>query len=440
MKDITHFFLSRSTILVLIILLLSTMLLASFIPQVSLMTPVGHAMWRADYPQLAPLAEQLGLTHIYTDPVFAVILLLFVLSLVFSCREQIRLAIRSTFGNADRTTGENIVTKQSISEIINLLSARGYRCIHRSAVVRMVRNPWGYWGNVLFHVGVLVVIVSSLWIAVTQQRGMINLAEGEVFRPGQKWLTTERGMLAKPFLLDQGVRIDKLSYEFLPNYAVKKIASTLTFFDDVTPIASRSVMVNQPLNYEGLRIYQGAEFGHAFYITVTMPDGKKNVVELQLKHPDRPELASYEDYRGKLGKGDVVRVKYFVDSKKSSFDREDPLLVLRIEKSGSVLGQVSLMPGQEGTVAGYGFRLEQVGKWSNLIFVKLNGIPGVFIGFFIICLGGVLHYFTPPREASIYTLPEGGARIVWRATRFAGFYLEEFKCLEAQLSGEKADG
>ncbi len=440
MKHIPRFFLARNTVLALILLALASMLLASFIPQAFLLGPAGQAKWRADYPRLAPLAEQLGLTHIYTHPVFAIILFLTIISLLFSCREQVRLALRQTFGDAAVTAGQGIVTSLGVTELTSLLVRHGYRRIGRATTVRMVRNPWGYWGNVLFHAGMLVVIVSSLWIALIQQRGSINLAEGEVFTPGQEWPTLDLGLLARPFVLDQGVRLDRTDYEFGPSLAVKRVASALTFFDGDTPVASRTVAVNQPLDYRGLRIYQRLEFGHAFYLTVTTPDGRRSVVQLLLAHPDKPDAASYADYPDKLGKNSVLRVKYFADAEKRSLNRENPLLVLRLDESGTERGQVYLTPGKEGTIAGYGFRLEKIGRWSGLTFVKLSGIPGIFVGFFIICLGGVLHYFTPPREVAICSSPEGGARVFWRANRFAEFYREEFESLEAQLSGEKSDG
>ena len=440
MKSITRFFLARNTVLALILSALSAMLTASFIPQAFLLSPAGRAKWHADYPRLAPLAESLGLTRVYTHPFFALVLFLSVVSLFFSCREQVRLALRQTFGDAAGAMGEGIVTALDVAGVSDLLAGHGYRHIRRGTIVRMVRNPWGYWGNVLFHAGVLVVIVSSLWIALIQQRGSINLAEGETFGPGREWPTQELGLLARPFVLDRGVRLDRTDYEFRPNHGVKRVASELTFFDSDTPVASRSVAVNHPLDYEGLRIYQRLEFGHAFYITVTMPDGERSLVQLLLAHPDRPDAASYADYPDRLGKNRVLRVKYFADAEKRSLDRENPLLVLRLDESGAELGQLSLAPGKEGTIGGYGFRLEKIGRWSGLTFVKLSGIPGIFAGFFIICLGGALHYFTPPREAMVHSLPGGGARVFWSASRFAEFYREEFESLKAQLTGEKTDG
>ncbi|WP_298440166.1 cytochrome c biogenesis protein ResB [Geobacter sp.] len=440
MKYITRFFLARNTILALILSALSAMLTASFVPQAFLLSPAGRAKWHADYPRLAPLAESLGLTHIYTHPLFALILLLSVLSLSFSCREQIRLALLRTFGDAAGVEGDGVVTALDVAGVSALLAGEGYRPVLRGAANRMVRHPWGYWGNVLFHAGVLVVIVSSLWIALTQQRGSVDLGEGETFGPGREWPTQELGLLARPFVLDRGVRLDRVEYEFLPSHGVKRVASELTFFDSAAPAASRGVAVNEPLDYEGLRIYQRLEFGHAFYITVTTPDGERSLVQLLLAHPDKPDAASYADYPDRLGKNKMLRVKYFTDAEKRSLNHENPLLVLRLDQSGTELGQLSLTPGKEGTIGGYGFRLEKTGRWSSLTFVKLSGIPGIFAGFFIICLGGALHYFTPPREAMVHPLPGGGARIFWKASRFPEFYREEFESLTARLTGENTDG
>jgi len=53
-------------------------------------------------------------------------------------------------------------------------------------------------------------------------------------------------------------------------------------------------------------------------------------------------------------------------------------------------------------------------------------MPGIFLGFFIIILGGGLTYFMPPREVYLRK-EEDGFSISWKATRFENFYKEEYE-------------
>ena len=68
--------------MVLILSALSMMLAGSLVPQSFLLSPAGLAKWRQDHQSFAPLAEKLGLLHIYTHPVFALLLALVVVAIL----------------------------------------------------------------------------------------------------------------------------------------------------------------------------------------------------------------------------------------------------------------------------------------------------------------------------------------------------------------------
>lgn len=442
MNRIRQFLISRTTILTLIILASGTMLLGSFIPQSFLLTPRGAAKWHADYPALAALAERLGLQHIYIHPFFACIMLLAVGSLLFSCIEQFRLSRRRTFGaECPGGKGEEFKTAADPEHVTGWLRRRGYLTVASGEKgVRLCRQPWGYWGNSLLHTGMLIVIASSLWIALTQQRGMLHLAVGESFHPGEQWLSTEKGLLARDFVLDSPVRLEGVSYEFWPTYGVKNVASLLAFQDTQNDGQPHAVGVNNILNYQGLSIYQAVEFGHAFYVEVVDPAGVEHTYQLLLTHPEKPDRPSYGDYPNMLGPGKLLRAKYFVDPEKRSFALENPQLVLRVDENGSQLGQLPLSSGGEGAIGRYHFRLIKIDKWSGLIFVRLFGIPGVFFGFFTIIIGSILNYFTPPRDVLVRSVPGGGTEVSWRAAKFSEFYLDEFAHLRSEFTREVTNG
>lgn len=442
MNRIRQFLLSRTTILTLILLAIGSMLLGSLIPQSFLLTPDGTAKWHGAYPTTAMLAERLGLQHIYTHPIFACIIFLTSCSLFFSSLEQFKLSRQRTF-TSELPAGnhEEFATAADPGMVMRCLRQKGYMVVATTGEsARLCKHPWGYWGNFLLHLGMLIVIISSLWIALTQQRGLLHLAVGESFRPGEKWLSTEKGLLAKDFSLDRPVSLESVSYEFWPTYGVKNVASRLTFHDQQLPGETLVTGVNSILHYQSLSIYQAVEFGHAFYLEVVNPAGVKSTYQLLLAHPEKPDRPSYGEYVNMLGPGRVLRAKYFADPEKRSFVREDPLLVLRLDESGAQLGQLPLQTGGEGSIGRFHFRLAKVDKWSGLIFTKLSGIRGVFFGFVVIVFGSVFNYFTPPRDAFVKNLTGGGSSVLWRAAKFSDFYLDEFVSLEEQFSGEGHNG
>ena len=441
MNTIKRFFLSRVTILWFIGLALATITLAALIPQ-SFITPAAELeKWRLAHPLLSHWSTLLRLNRMYTHPFFAVIMSGVVISLSFSAWDQFRGAWRRTCGQRALGAATHLHTTAEFEEVIRIFRSHRYISLGGDGVSKgFVRSPWGFWGNFLLHFGLVVTIASSLLIALTQQRAILSLGQGQTQQPGMPWTAHEEGLLVGPLDLPAAVRLDRLNYSFWPTYGVKDVASTITFMPADSPSETVTVPINSILRYRGLRIYQGIEFGHAFYVEMISPEGRREVVQLLMQHQDTPEKPSYNDFSDLMGAGRMLRAKYFADAEGKSFERIDPLLVLRVDEGGKEIGRLSLRRGSEGDIGGYHFRLVTYGLWSRLILVKLTGIPGVFFGFFIICLGGLLHYFTPPREALIKPITGGGTEVFWQATKFADFYSDEFEEIKRSLNAEEMHG
>ena len=440
MTAIKRFFLSRSTIFTLIALALGVITAGALVPQTFITSAVDLGKWRADHPYLAPLAIRLGLNHVYTTPLFAAILSLSVISLILSTIEQWRSAWQKTFApGTECDAGQTFATPLPVDELERRLRQNGYLCMSRGKVLRLLRHPWGYWGNALLHLGMVVTIAASLCIALTQQRGVIQLAEGRSHLPGQPWAAVEKGILGGDLILPEAVRLDSVSFKFWATNSVKEVVSTVSFPESTVTKEHQNVAFNAILHYRGLRIYQSTKFGHAFYVEITPPTGQKKLYELLILHPQRPDKPSYNDFPELTGKDYLLRVKYFVDEEKKSINSDNQLLVLRLDEQKKELGQIPLKVGTGGSIGQFHFRLIKVGKWSQLDFVNLTGMPGIFIGFFIIILGGILNYFTPPREIVLQQMSEE-SRVSWRAVKFAGFYSDEFRILQKRLVTEEQDG
>lgn len=439
-EAVKRFCTSRTTSLALILTTLLTMLVGSFVPQAFLLSPAGRAKWHADHPVAASIAETLGLDQIYTHPLFVLVLAVAIVSLLFSCIDQFRLARRR--GNEEGTVGgeaREAFSSRSLEECIRLVKQIGFRPAGR--LQRYLRNPWGIWGSFLLHTGMLVVIVASLLIALTQERGLLHIAVGESFTPGQPWASTETGLLAKQLVLDQPVRLDEVRYEYWPTNGVKHVSSTISFLGSGGHTTTRKPEINSIIRHEGLRIYQGSDFGHAFFVEVTDGlGGKTAMLQLLINHQTTPDEPSYNEYGDLLGPGTVLLAKYLVDGEKRSLLRENPQLTLRLDAEGQEVGRLPLKPGGEGMIGPYRFKLLKFSRWTSLIFVKLAGIAGIFAGFGIIAVGGLLNYFTPPREIVLQQLAEGTVQLTWRPGRFGSFYEDEFDRIACALAGDKADG
>ena len=416
--------------------------LSAFIPQ-SFLTPSEKMLaWQVAHPLAERLSNLLGLHRIYTHPAFALVLTGVTVSLALSTWNQCLIAWQRTFHSDRGITGsECFPVPGTATDSCRTLAANGY---YRQRIsggnVLLVRHPWGYWGNALLHLGMVVTIAASLLIALTQQRGVFQLAEGAIQHPYDPLLIEEHGLLAKQLILPESLRLDRITYSFWPTYGVRQVASTLAFLSDGGTAETKTVEINSILIHRGIHFYQGIEFGHAFFVEVTGPSGFNQVFQLQIQHPEIPDKPSYNDFQDLLGNDYLVRAKYLVDAEKKSFDNVNPLLTLRLDRQGKEVGQLPMQMGGEGAIGPYKFYFRAFAPWSRLIVVKLTGMPGIFFGFFIICLGGILHYFTPPREAWVCETTGVGTEVCWRATKFADFYLDELASLKKTLGCEENNG
>ena len=426
--------LSRGTVLAIVALLTAMLVVASLVPQ-SFMTPAGRmAEWRADHPALAWVVEALGLHHVYTHWGFAALLVLVFAALCLSALEQFRTSLHRTRPHEAPAAGKVVELSSGIDEVARVLRSRGYLTVRRGAAERLlVRHPWGHWGNFLLHCGLALVVGASTVIGVTQQRAALHLVEGETFHPGGPWFAEQNGVAAARLVLPFSVRLDHLAFRFWPTHGLESVTSTLSLLRQDARPETVKVGINDLQRVEGLRIYQGSELGHAFRLEV-QEGGKGRMVTLLVQHPNRPDEAGANEFRGVLPGGELLRARYFVDAERRSFDSFNPLLVLRIDGPAGTLGEGRLRPGTAAAIGPYRLRLDKVSLWTRLTFVNVTGIAGVFAGFFVIALGGVLHYFTPPREAALRETASGGTRMTWRAVRFADFYADEYDGIRAAVT------
>jgi cytochrome c biogenesis protein len=269
-------------------------------------------------------------------------------------------------------------------------------------------------------------MASSLLVALTQKRGLLHLVEGELYAPGIAWDTEERGLLAGRFILPDAVSLDNVIPEFWETDDLKNLTTTLSFSDPQGKFERYTLAINQTINYRGIRVYQSQSFGNAFFVKLTDKNGRNIGLILEIQNPAKRDVAGYANLKSyKIPY--LIKAKYFADAYKKSMLSSNPLLIMRIIDRGRVIGEVSLKNGESGQLGPYTATVAGISRWAGMIFIDITGMSGIFIGFFIIILGGGLTYFMPPREFYIRKEENGLFIITWKATRFESFYKEEYE-------------
>jgi len=122
--------------------------------------------------------------------------------------------------------------------------------------IRADKGRWNKWGYILVHTAILVVLLGG-WIGSEYGfRGNMAVPEGSSESEISFSQGTQTGHLKMPF----EVRCNSFSIDFFPTGAPKEFLSNLTIIDHGKEVLTSDIIVNEPLYYKGVRIYQ-ASFG-----------------------------------------------------------------------------------------------------------------------------------------------------------------------------------
>jgi cytochrome c biogenesis protein ResB len=427
MKKIKSLLLSRTTILAQIIILTIVILTGYVFPQRFSTTTADIEKWRDANPFLVPWVDSIGLDHIYTTPWFAILLFFFMLSLIVSSYEQVKISIQRTFGKDIVIDEKGINIYAAENEVVSEIKKIGYIQLSKQnqTLKRLVKHPWGYWGSSMIHLGIVIVISSALIIVLTEKRGVLYMVEKEVAIPGSPWTIVDTGVLAGAFDLPEAIRLEKVNVDFWESDKLKHLTTNIRFIDPEGNFKKFVIGINNILDYKGLRIYQGTTFGHAFFVELTDKQGRTLKQIFQIDHPTRRDKASYEDFRDDAIPY-PVRAHYYVDAERKTMKSNNPLLNLLIVEGNKAIHEVTLKIGESKYLGPYKAQLVKVSLWSAIIFVRSFGMYGVFSGFFVIIMGVSLSYFMPSREF-ILRKNEKHISVIWKASSFEKFYIDEYR-------------
>ena len=441
---IKRFFKSRKTVLSLMLLLSSSVLLSFLVPQQATTPGAKFAKWQAAHQALRPITDFLGLHRLFTTRWFVGILFLFLVSLAITSIEQFQRAYRKTFdmgpmppffpssGNEEKKGGfssELAITEQAL--VRNLRREGFFKVAGNDSGLRCTIHPWGYWGNFLLHIGILITVAASLFMAATQQRGVVRLIEGKSHLPSSPWRYEEHGIFTGPLRLHEALRLDQVTPEFGPQGEIKHLTSVVRFTSANGQTTKQTFAMDTIVNHKGLRIFPQHNFGQAFYVVLTEQTGEQGMMILDFPAPLEPTTASY----GNFDFTEVpyhIKAKYYADVDKRTLISDNPLLVIRLMDHKRVLGELSLQQGESGQLGPYKARLMNIKEWTEFVFVNTPGILWVFFGFFIIILGGILNYFTVPREF-LCRKQKQGFLLTWQGSRFKHLYQDEGRAILLRL-------
>ena len=122
--------------------------------------------------------------------------------------------------------------------------------------VRADKGRYHKWGYISVHAAILVILIGGLVSVQFGFRGNMAVAEGGAEKTISFLQGTQTATLDMPFQ----VRCNSFEIDFFPTGAPKEFRSNLTIIDEGKEVLTSDIIVNEPLFYKGVYIYQ-ASFG-----------------------------------------------------------------------------------------------------------------------------------------------------------------------------------
>lgn len=450
MNRLLRFLLSPTTAIFLMAGVGVACLIPAFVPQLAEKEPAFFALWQAQSPWQYYLIDRLQLNRVFTSLWFLCLILLVTCSLACSLYYQTKAALKSAppsrksgwpgAGGKSFSCAVPAGSAALPSLVTQVMKKRGYRPAPAEGMGKAFffrKNSLGRWGGVIFHLGLLCIILAGLYNAALQQRGLVLLSEGETFSgKGEEWLSTEQGLLAKPFALDFSARLGSFRPLYSSTGRLKAVESELVLVHKGGQSVTLPLAVNRPVYFNGIKIFLSGKYGYATDFILNERGPNPVLARILLDVPaERGGAIFHEldfpttDYH--------LAVNFHPDLHQPSRLPTFPGVDLSISENWAPPrhGRVPLgytVPLSHGDT----LTLRRVSYWTGLIFVNNHGLPLLSLGFGLIIIGTFLLYAVPCKVLFLRVSEEENDQrlfITGSSRRYPALFVQELQEIATQL-------
>ena len=439
---------SMRTALFLLFLLALAAIPGSMIPQRSV-SPINVLDFKDAHPELDRLYEPLGLYDVYHSPWFSAIYLLLFVSLIGCILPRIGVYVRAlrtpppripkrldrlpAFASAEAASPD-------LGEAERWLRARRFRVLRTGDGLAAERGYLREAGNIVFHLGLVFILVGIAWSNLAGFRGSAVIVEGQGFSNNiTQYDDFSAGGLVDTERLDPfTVKLTRFIAEFETGEVQRGAARRFEAHVEVTgtggPARSEVIEVNHPLELGGTKVHL---IGHGYAAHVTVKDGAGEVAfsgpvvflpqdgnftsSGVIKVPDaRPQRLAFEglflptatiDMRGPHSLfPDAYAVELFVNAwhgdPKTETGRPENVYTLdtagltQVAQPDGTALRVQLKPGQ-GFDLPNGLGSVSFDGWSRWVKLQISDTPGIPLALAALAVaitGICLSLFVRPRR------------------------------------------
>jgi cytochrome c biogenesis protein len=288
-------------------------------------------------------------------------------------------------------------TRAAAAALEGELRANRYRTVVQAGTegvdIYADRYRWGPFGTVFAHLSIVLILAGAML-------GAGGFRDEQFVAPVGSTVDVGYGT---------GLTLQATSFmdSYYESGAPADYAANLVLYENGQPVAEQTVRVNQPLRYRDISFYQSF-FGPAADLRIADASGQtifERGVALQWATANRTQSVGQVELPGQ---GLTV---YVVGA---ASGRVDPVikagqvqLEVYAAGSNSPVGIEVVSPGQPVTIGDHTFTFLRERQYTGLIVARDPGVPFVWAGALLLCLGVALVFFFPNRR-------------IWARVRAAG--------------------
>lgn len=423
---------SRRFAIFLLAATLAVILLSNLLPNLSAMKPEEIEAFSKARPLLFRIYAAMQVGNVVRSPLFLLIPLFIFASITVCTFRRVK---REGLGWRRFPPGEGKYRASfdgSLASVEGYLRKKGWDVeAEGPTVINAFKGGRGFWGSVLFHIGINVVIIGIALSLMTRFNGRVVLTEGYGTEMKEAFL----GDMPEGFPV-RGAELERFEAVYAGGFPVD-YSMDVTFWTEYGETRGR-VKVNEPISVMG---YQFSPTRHGFAPRFSMKKGEETLLDayinLVVMTPEQVDTIDLPE------EGIKIRAQFFPDlymegrtPKTRSRETKNPVFFVEVRRGKEMLGQGFLPLNKEVSFAGYTLEFKDLKMWAMFGVSKDLGVPAVAAGFMLIVVGLVVRFIWHEKTIRISTW-EGFMEIGGRARYFPALFEEELKRLTEELKSDK---